>query len=199
MPWFRMRTLQYLSLTSMANHKNVQIKYILCWYVRVGVTVPKNCIKSMKLGLHLRHQTLKSQRPFPWVWWMSMAAVAGCTSCLSSIPKREFNWSRNTSSKHCVICTKIKMVLSAWFFSLWPFFKRSKILERSSIMYTEKNFCPTGCFGYLNISYSLLTIPIWWHFIICLAVVKHCCHVLKLSSLQASSSIGSWLKHFVLE
>lgn len=153
----------------------------------------------MKLGLYLSNQTLKSQRPFPWVWWMSAAAVAGYTSSLSSIPKREFNWSRNTSWKYCVTCTKTKMVLSAWFFPLWPFSKRSNIFGEKQHYIYRKELLSHSCFGYLNISYLPLTIPTCWQFIICLAIVKRCCHGLKLSSLQESSSIGSWLKHFVLE
>lgn len=57
------------------------------------ITLPKNCTKSLKLAPHISQQTFKSPRPFPWVWLMSAAAVAGYTSCLSSMTKRALNWS----------------------------------------------------------------------------------------------------------
>lgn len=169
------------------------------------VTLPKNCIKSMKLGLHLSHQTLKSQRPFPWVWWMSMAAVAIMLWQDTPAAWAAFQRGSSTGAETHLGSTvspapKLKWCFLTDFFPCGYFLKGVKFLERSSnITYTEKNFSPTGCFGYLNISYLLLTIPTWWHSIICLAVVKHCCHVLKLSLLQAPSSIALRLKHFVLE
>lgn len=167
------------------------------------VTLPKNCIKSLKLGLHLSHQTLKSQRPFPCVWWMSMAAAAvmqwqdtpaaWAAFQRGSSPGAETHLGSTGSA-----APKLKQCFLPDFSPCGCFLKGVTFSERSNNTYTEKNFCPAGYFVYLNLSYSLLTISTWWHFIICLAIVKPCCHVLKLSSLQASSSTGSWLKHFVL-
>lgn len=77
-------------------------------------------------------------------------AVAGYTSCLSSIPKREFTWSRNTSRKYWLSCTKTKTVLSAWFFSLWLFFKRSNIFREKQQYIYRKELLSRGLFCVLE-------------------------------------------------
>lgn len=119
------------------------------------VTLPKNCIKSLKLGLHLSHQTLKSQRPFPCVWWMSMAAAAvmqwqdtpaaWAAFQRGSSPGAETHLGSTGSA-----APKLKQCFLPDFFSLWLFFKSSNIFREKQQYIYRKELLSHGLFCVLE-------------------------------------------------